>query len=56
MAYSAREEITKRVQASGSEVAYDERTVTTILDKVFDLIAKNPPLTAKDAVNLCFAD
>jgi len=52
MAYSVRQHVTKHLQQTGSEIAVDECAVTSILDRVFDLIQNNPPLTAKEAVNL----
>lgn len=57
MAYSAREHVIKRLQASkGSPIAVDERDVTAILNLALRRIVNNPQMSAKAAVAACFAD
>lgn len=56
MAYSARADIFKRLQGTGSAIAVDELVVGDILRLTHSLIKLSPSMTAKEAVSAVFAD
>lgn len=56
MTYSARDDIFKRLQGTGSAVAVDELVVTDILGLAHRQLAADPSLSAKAAVAACFTE